>query len=247
MEEFDRYSRHILLKMIGMAGHEKIRKARVLVTGIGALGSMISILLARAGVESLRLVDKDTPEMNNLHRQILYSESDVLMGLSKAEAARANLLKTVSNVAIDAVNVEIDKNSIYQLLDDVDIVVDALDNAETRFIVNDAILDRKIPYVFGGAVETMGNVMTIIPGKTACLRCLWPDSSCSLGHARASTVGVLSSVASLIASIEVTEAFKVLVGDLDSLIQGIMVLDVWKNDYHVVPIVPASGCICSNI
>jgi adenylyltransferase/sulfurtransferase len=244
-DEFDRYSRHALLKVIGSTGNEKIRSARVLVTGIGALGSLISILLARAGVGFLRLVDKDAPEMSNLHRQILYNERDVLMGAPKTEAARANLLTMASNVEIDVVNIEINHNNIDLLLDGVDVVVDALDNSETRFIVNDAILDRKIPYIFGGAVETMGNVMTIVPGKTPCLRCLWPDPSHVLGHARASTVGVLSSVATLVASIQVTETFKVLVGDLESIIHGIMVVDIWKNQFHVVPIIPTPGCLCA--
>ncbi|MFH0959168.1 MAG: HesA/MoeB/ThiF family protein [Pseudomonadota bacterium] len=246
-DEFDRYSRHVLLKVIGSAGHEKIRSARVLVAGMGALGSLISILLARAGVGFLRLVDKDAPEMNNLHRQILYNEKDALMGIPKVEAARANLLTMASKIEIDAVNIKIDHESIDQLLDNVDIVVDALDNSETRFIVNDAILGRRIPYIFGGAVETMGNVMTIIPGETPCLRCLWPDPSHVAGHARASTVGVLSSVASLVASIQVTETFKVLVGDLENIIRGIMVVDIWKNQFHVVPIFPTPGCLCSGI
>jgi len=243
----DRYSRHILLEVVGQTGQDKIQKARVLVAGLGALGSTICILLARAGVGFLRIVDKDAPELHNLHRQILYNEIDVSLGIPKAHAARINLLSVASNVEIDAINQEIAKTNIYHLLDGIDLVVDALDNSETRFIVNDAIVDLKIPYIFGGAVETVGNVMTIIPGRTPCLRCIWPDPSSIVGHAKAATVGVLSSVASLVASVQVTEAFKVIVGDIESAIPGILVVDVWKNQFHVVPVKPSPNCDCQKI
>ncbi|MGC8602446.1 MAG: HesA/MoeB/ThiF family protein [Desulfomonilaceae bacterium] len=243
----DRYSRHTLLQVIGQAGQDKIRKSHVLVAGLGALGSTISILLARAGVGFMRIVDRDAPELHNLHRQLLYNENDVSLKMSKVAAAKVNLGLMASNVEIDAVNVTIDGSNVENLLEGVDLVVDALDNSETRFIVNDAIVSRNIPYVFGGAVETVGNVMTIIPGKTPCLRCLWPDPSNIIGHARASTVGVLSSVASLVASLQVTEAFKVLIGDVENIIPGILVVDVWKNQFHVVPVEPNPSCVCKKI
>jgi molybdopterin/thiamine biosynthesis adenylyltransferase len=243
----DRYSRHILLQMIGQTGQEKIQKASVLVAGLGALGSTICILLARAGVRFLRIVDKDAPELHNLHRQILYNEIDVFLGTPKAHAARVNLLSAASNVEIDAVDEEISKTNIYRLLDGIDLVVDALDNSETRFVVNDAIVDLKIPYIFGGAVETVGNVMTIIPGRTPCLRCIWPNPSSIVGHATAAKAGVLSSVASLVASVQVTEAFKVLVGDIENTIPGIFVFDVWKNLFHIVPVEPRPNCDCKKI
>ncbi|MFA6220886.1 MAG: HesA/MoeB/ThiF family protein [Desulfomonilaceae bacterium] len=243
----DRYSRHVLLQMIGAAGQERIRKSRILVAGLGALGSVISILLARAGVGFLRIVDRDSPELHNLSRQILYNEDDVLTGLTKAEAARKNLLAMASNVEIEAVNQEIDETNVGRLVQGIDLVMDALDNAHTRFIVNDAILRAKIPYIFGGAVETVGNVMTIIPGKSPCLRCIWPDPTSVAGHAKASTVGVLSSVASLVASVQVTEAFKVLSGDISNLIPGILVIDAWKNHFHVVPVESNPHCVCEQI
>ncbi len=243
----DRYSRHTLLRMVGQGGQDKIQKARVLVAGLGALGSTISILLARAGVGFLRIVDKDVPQLHNLHRQILYDEMDVSLGIPKVDAARMNLLSAASNVEIDAINQEMAETNIYSLLDGIDLVVDALDNSETRFVVNDAIVDLKIPYIFGGAVETVGNVMTIIPGRSPCLRCIWPDPSSIVGHARASTVGVLSSVASLVASVQVTEAFKVLVGDIENAINGILVIDIWKNQFHVVPVEPRPNCTCKKI
>ncbi|MGC8658921.1 MAG: HesA/MoeB/ThiF family protein [Desulfomonilaceae bacterium] len=239
-----RYSRHVLLDIIGQEGQKKIRNGRVLVAGLGALGSTVSILLARAGVGFLRIVDKDSPELHNLHRQTLYNEVDVSSGLSKAEAARFHLLSMASEVEIEAVNQEIREDNVSNLLDGIDLVVDALDNSETRFILNDAIVMRNIPYIFGGAVETVGNVMSIIPGRTPCLRCIWPDPSTIMGHARAATVGVLSSVASLVASIQVTEIFKLLVGDIGNTIPGILIVDVWKNQFRVVPVQPDPNCSC---
>ncbi|MDD3471870.1 MAG: HesA/MoeB/ThiF family protein [Syntrophaceae bacterium] len=240
-----RYSRHTLLGVIGKSGQSRIESSRVLITGQGALGSLISILLARAGVGFLRIVDKDSPELHNLHRQILYDESDVLEGLTKVEAARRHLFRVSSELQIEAINAEINAHNVDSLVNSVDVVIDALDNTETRYIVNDSALSHGIPFIFGGAVETAGNVMTIIPGRTPCLRCLWPDPKEVSDHQRASTVGVLSSIATTVASIQVTEAIKVIVEDFDDLIPGLMTIDVWRNHYQVVPIGRDPECACA--
>jgi molybdopterin-synthase adenylyltransferase len=216
----------------------------VLVTGLGALGSVIAILLARAGVGFLRIVDLDGPELHNLQRQILYDEADVINGLPKAEAARAHLLAANSCIEIEAVQARIGSDNVDDLVSGIDLVVDALDNTPPRYVMNDAILARGIPYVFGGAVETVGNVMSILPGRTPCLRCLWPDPEAVVHHPRASDVGVLSSVATAVAAIEVTEALKILVGDYEELISGILVLDIWRNQFHVAALEPDPKCIC---
>jgi len=242
--EISRYNRHELLRVIGREGQEKIEKSRVFVAGLGALGSVIAILLARAGVGFLRIADRDAPEMHNLHRQILYDESDVLSGIPKAEAARAHLLEANSHVEVEAVDEAITSQNIDYLVSDVDVVVDAVDNTAARYVINDAIVAHGIPYVFGGAVETVGNVMNIIPGKTPCLRCLWPDPAAVADHPRASQVGVLSSVATVVAAIEVTEALKILVGQYEELLSGLLVLDVWRNQFHVAPLQPNPSCIC---
>lgn len=242
-----RYDRHTLLNVIGESGQSRIESARVLITGQGALGSLISILLARAGVGFIRIVDRDFPEIHNLHRQILYDESDVANGLSKVEAARRHLARSASNIRIEAIDAEIGPHNIDALIDSIDVVVDAVDNTTTRYVVNDSILSRGIPYVFGGAVETAGNVMTIIPGMTPCLRCLWPDPYEVSGHQKASTVGVLSSIATLVASIQVTETIKLLVGDVANLIPGLLTIDVWRNHYQVAQLSRDPKCICARI
>lgn len=239
-----RYSRHTLLAVVGERGQERIQQARVFVAGLGALGSLIAMLLARAGVGFLRIADQDAPELHNLHRQILYDEADAASGLSKAWIAEKRLRRSASNIVIEAVEARIGPDNIGDLIRDVDVVVDALDNAEARYHVNDAILERGIPYVFGGAIETSGNVMSIIPGRTPCLRCLWPEPIAIADHPRAARVGVLSSVATTVASIQVTETLKILIGRYDDLIKGLLVFNLWKAQFRVTAVQPDPGCIC---
>ena len=242
-----RYSRHTLLRVIGEEGQKRLEKSRVFVAGLGALGSMISVLLARAGVGFLRIADHDSPEIHNLHRQILYDESDTVSGLSKAEVAGRRLRAAASNVEIEAVTALIGPSNIMELIEGVDLVVDALDNASARYVINDAILARGVPYIFGGAVETCGNVMVIIPGETPCLRCLWPDPEAVANHPRASTVGVLSSVATAVASVEVTEAIKVLVGRYEDLLKGLLVMEFWRDQFCTMPVQCDPGCACRKV
>lgn len=245
INDTSRYSRHVLLDVIGQEGQTRIQSARVLITGQGALGSLISILLSRAGIGFLRIVDKDYPETHNLHRQILYDDADVAAGFPKSLAARKHLRNCAPFVEIDAIHAEITPDNIDSMVENVDVIVDALDNTSTRYIVNDSALAHGIPYVFGGVVQTAGNVMTIIPGKSPCLRCLWPDPSQIVHHQNASSVGVLSSMATLIASIQVTETIKIIVGDTTNLIQGIMTIDAWHNHWQVVPLSRDPECVCS--
>ena len=244
---FSRYSRHALLDVIGNEGQSRIQSARVLVTGQGALGSLISMLLTRAGIGFLRIVDRDYPEVHNLHRQLLFDDADIVSGFSKAVAARNHLLKSAPFCEIDAIHTEIDSHNIDRLVDSIDVIIDAVDNTSTRYVVNDSALSHGIPYVFGGVVETAGNVMTIMPGQTPCLRCLWPEPSQVAMHQTASTVGVLSSVATLIASLQVTEAIKIIVGDVENLIPGLLTIDAWRNHWQVVHLSRDPECACSGL
>lgn len=239
-----RYSRHELLRMIGPEGQAKIRRSSVFVAGVGALGSLIAILLARAGVGFLRIADSDKPELHNLQRQILYDESDIQSGLSKAQIARERLRAANSEVEIQALTATIGEDNIEDLIQGVDVVVDALDNIRTRYVINDAILAHGIPYIFGGAIEASGNVMTIIPGKTPCLRCLWPDPEAVEEHPTAATVGVLSSAALVVAAIEVTEALKILVVRDQEVLSGLLVMDLWNNRFQTATVQPDESCVC---
>lgn len=242
--QIPRYSRHILLKRIGRKGQQKIERSRVFVAGLGALGSLISILLARAGVGFLRIADVDRPELHNLHRQILYDENHVGGDLTKAQIAGERLRAANSTVEIEAVTAAVGPENVEKLTAGVDLVVDALDNIRTRYVINDTIVTRRIPYVFGGAVETGGNVMTIFPGRTPCLRCVWPDPEAVAGHATAAQVGVLSSAAATVASLEVTEALKVLVGWEDEIPAGLLTFDVWTQAFRRTRVERDPLCIC---
>lgn len=239
-----RYSRHSLLRVIGEEGQLRIEGARVLVAGLGALGSLIATLLARAGVGFLRIVDGDCPELHNLQRQILYDEFDVSAKRPKAECAKQHLKAVNSGVEIEAVDEFINSRNVDRLVQGMDVVVDALDNIRTRYLINDAIITAGIPYVFGGAVETVGNVMPIIPGRTPCLRCLWPDPDAIDNHPRASSVGVLSAAATAIASIEVTETLKIIVGKHSCLLPGLLIMEFWDNQYQVIPVEHDPDCMC---
>lgn len=245
--ELSRYSRHTLLRVFGPEGQARLASARVLVPGVGALGATIAGLLVRAGVGFVRIIDRDAPELHNLHRQVLYTENDVTSGRSKVEAAADRLREANSEVTIEAVQTEIGPGNVDSLVDGTDLVVDGLDNMQTRYPLNDVCIERRVPYVFAGAVETAGNVMTIIPGSTPCLRCLWPDPDRVASHAKASTVGVLSSVASLIASIQVTEAIKILAGKEHECLKGLLVIDAWRQAYQVVPVERSPECVCSKV
>ncbi len=192
----------------------------------------------------LRIADQDAPELHNLHRQILYDENDVNLGLHKAVAAGRHLKEANSEIEIEVIAEAISPQNVERLTNGVDLVVDALDNIRTRYLVNDCVIATRTPYIFGGAVETVGNVMTIIPGKTPCLRCLWPDPAAVDGHPRASTVGVLSSAATCVASIQVTEALKMLAGREEEIMQGLLVMDVWRSLFHVAPVNRDPGCVC---
>ena len=241
-----RHSRHMLIGAIGWEGQRRIEASRVLVAGLGALGSLIADLLARAGVGFLRIVDLDGPELHNLHRQLLYDETDLGKGLSKAQIAEAKLRAANSEIEIDAVTAAIGPENAHALVAGVDLVVDALDNIRSRYFINDAVVELGIPYVFGGAVGTWGNVMTIIPGETPCLRCLWPDPQAVADHPVAADLGVLSSAATAIASIEVTEALKILAGKEDQRMEGLLTVDVWKPGFHVAAVAADPSCACRN-
>ncbi|MEW6350662.1 MAG: HesA/MoeB/ThiF family protein [Thermodesulfobacteriota bacterium] len=243
-EQIPRYGRQTLLRFIGEDGQTKIGKARVFVAGVGALGCLISTLLARAGVGFLRIADRDEPELHNLHRQILYDETDLGKGMSKVRIAEQKLRAANSHVTIDAVEHAVGPDNVESLCRDVDLVVDALDNITTRYLINDVIIAKGIPYVFGGAVEAVGNVMTIIPGKTPCLRCLWPDPEAVVNHPTAAQVGVLSAAAAAIASIEVAETLKLIVGAPEDCIRGLLVMDLWRSAFQIAPVQPAAGCVC---
>src|SRR5262245_9226642 len=171
----ERYSRQILFHGIGEEGQRRIAEGRVLLCGCGALGSAIADSLVRAGVGFLRIVDRDFVELSNLQRQVLFDEQDIAEQLPKAIAAFRKLAKINSNVSLDPIVADIDHRNMLALASGVDLIVDGMDNFETRFLINDAAIETRIPWIYGGCVGSHGQVMPIFPGETACLACLIGD------------------------------------------------------------------------
>ncbi|MSR60688.1 MAG: thiazole biosynthesis adenylyltransferase ThiF [Planctomycetaceae bacterium] len=223
----DRYSRQMLFAPIGEAGQRRIREGRVLLCGCGALGSAIADGLTRAGIGSLRLVDRDFVELSNLQRQVLFDEQDIAEQLPKAIAAARKLSKINSEVALDPIVADIDFTNILKFAEGVDLILDGMDNFETRFLINDAALTTKTPWVYGGCVGSHGQVLPIFPGETACLQCLIGDVPEPGMTETCDTAGVLGPAINVVAALQVTAALKLLSGRRDLLPPELTIIDVW--------------------
>ena len=227
MKSSDRYHRQTLLPQIGDAGQRRLAASRVLLVGCGALGTVIADQLVRAGVGFVRVCDRDVVELTNLQRQVLFDESDAAAGLPKAIAAAKRLGQINSAVEIDPQVVDVHGGNIERLIEGIEIVLDGTDNVETRYLVNDAAVKRGVPWVYGACVGTSGRVMGIAPGKDRpCLRCLFPDPPGAGELPTCDTAGVLGAAAGLVASLQVAEAMKILLGDR-SAASELVTIDLW--------------------
>ena len=229
MNQFDRYVRQMRYPPIGEAGQRNLQQGRALICGCGALGSVIANTLARAGVGFLRLVDRDFLEMSNLQRQVLYDEEDVAAGLPKAIAAQKKLQRINSQIEIEAVVADLDHVNIASLTGDVQIILDGTDNFETRFLLNDASLKFQIPWVYGGCIGDDGQTMTIMPGRSPCLRCLHPEPPPPGATPTCDSAGILAPIINVIASIQANEAIKILSGNVQAVNPTLMVYELWDN------------------
>jgi molybdopterin-synthase adenylyltransferase len=239
-----RYARQMRFAPIGVAGQQKLLASRVLVVGCGALGSVIANTLARAGVGSLRLVDRDFLELNNLQRQVLYDEDDVAAGLPKAIAAKNRLAKINSTIEIDAVVADVDHTNIERLLEGVDCLVDGTDNFETRFLLNDAAVKLGIAWVYGGCLGAEGQTLTILPGQTPCLRCLMPEPPPPGTTPTCDSAGILATIIGVIASCEANEALKILGGHREATSRTWNVFDLWDNTVRQIKLDSARSPDC---
>jgi molybdopterin/thiamine biosynthesis adenylyltransferase len=231
LENEDRYSRQVRFTPIGVEGQKKIGAARVALIGAGALGTVSAELLVRAGIGFLRIIDRDFVELSNLQRQALYDEDDVRQNLPKATAAAAKLRRINSTVQIESVVDDVNPSTVEDYIKDVDLVLDALDNFETRFVINDACAKHSRTWIYSAAVGSYGLVMPIVPGKTPCLRCMIGSLPAPGTSPTCETAGVIGSITHIIASIQVAEAFKQIVGE-QSAGSGLTTYDVWENRFH---------------
>jgi adenylyltransferase/sulfurtransferase len=203
----------------------------VVVVGCGANGTVISNHLARAGVGRLTVVDRDFVELNNLQRQLLFDEQDLAQNLPKAAAAERKLRAINSDIDIKGIVADVNAENIESLISRATLVMDGTDNFETRYILNDACIKHGIPWIYTGAVASYGMSQTILPGQTACLRCLFPDVPPPGTSATCDTAGVIGPLVSAVASISATEAIKLIVGQ-GELNRGIIHFDVWYNTFE---------------
>jgi molybdopterin-synthase adenylyltransferase len=233
------YSRQTIIREIGASGQDKLRKARVAVIGVGGLGSVSSLYLTLAGVGYIRVIDQDTIEAHNLHRQILYTIDD--LHYPKAEAAAKRLSKQNPLVQIEAASENVNASNVEELLSGVDAVVDGLDNMQTRHIVNRACVKLHIPYVFGAAIALEGNVSVFNPPQTGCLECLMPSASGTSG-ATCNTLGIIGATTGVIGSIQALETIKLLTGAGQTLQGKLMVCDFRDMDFTTIPITENPHC-----
>jgi molybdopterin-synthase adenylyltransferase len=227
----ERFSRQIAFPGIGEAGQLRLLDARVAVAGCGALGSFQAGALARAGVGFLRIIDRDYVELSNLQRQWLFDESDAEQGLPKAVAAACKIAAINRDTRVDPMVADLTASNVGDLFDDVDLILDGTDNFETRYLINDYAVDRGRPWIYGAAVGSYGITMPVVPAQTACLRCVYPDPPAGV-QATCETAGVLGSITALIASLQVSEALKILCGVKPS--RKITTVDVWTGEIRQV-------------
>jgi len=240
-DALNRYSRQTIFEKIGAQGQEKLWAAKVVVLGIGALGTVIANNLCRAGVGHMRLVDCDCVEISNLQRQVLFDEDEAAAQRPKAQAACNHLARVNSRAKLEPVIAHVDSSNIEDILKGADVVLDGSDNMELRFLVNEACHKLKIPWVHGGVLGASGNCMTILPGKGPCFRCLMPDTPPAGSYPTCATAGVLNMASGIVASLESAEAVKIITGSAQ-VNRGIFVLDVWNNSAEYLNLSPNPDC-----
>jgi len=237
----DRYSRQILFSGIGEEGQRRLGNSCVVIIGCGALGTIIATSLVRAGVGKVRIIDRDFIEYHNLQRQVLFDEDDIRNGLPKAIAAERHLRKVNSSVEVEGIVADVNFTNVERLITGADVILDGLDNFETRLLINDVSLKHKIPWVYGGAISSSGMTMNIIPGETACFRCLYPTAPAPGVVPTCETAGVIGPAPFIIGSLQTAEAMKILVGAKE-INRQLICIDVWTGSFDRLEIIPRHDC-----
>jgi adenylyltransferase/sulfurtransferase len=238
-EDMQRYSRQIMLEEIGFTGMEKLRNAHVSVIGVGGIGNPVITQLTAMGIGKLKIVDRDVIEISNLHRQHLYTDEDI--GKVKVEAALERLRKINPQVEIEAVPTSVTIYTAEDLVKGSDIVIDALDSIEARYALNDACIKQNIPFIYAGALGMLGSVCTILPNKTACLRCMFPELK-EDEMPTCSTEGVHPSILYLVSGIQVSEAVKLITGQQPTLANTLLYVDLTNLSFEKIQMLRYEDC-----
>ena len=240
----DRYSRQILFSGIGREGQSRLAQSRILIIGCGALGTAQAESLARAGIGTLRIVDRDFIEFSNLQRQTMFTESDAVERLPKVVAAANHLREINSDIVLEPEIADVNYSNIERLILDCDLVIDGTDNFATRYLINDACVKHGVNWIYGAAVGSYGVTMTIRPEQTPCLRCIFPEAPPAASAPTCDTAGVIMPIINIIAAMQVTEALKMLTGQIDTLHHSLMQFDVWRNESRRISVgEPAAKCM----
>lgn len=241
-EQRARYERQLLFRPIAEAGQERLGCASVLIVGVGAIGCIAADILARAGVGTLRLVDHDTVDLSNLQRQLLYNEQDVASGRPKAEIAAEKLRQANSDITLIHYVERFTAENGPRLLEGADLVIDAVDNFQAKFALNDACLAAGIPMIYGAVSGGFGMTMPVIPGQTACLCCLYCEEPDAGSSETAATAGVVAPIVLTIASFQCAQALKWLTGAHDEIITEVVQIDVWDGEFALLPAPRRADC-----
>ncbi len=237
----DRYSRPTIFPGIGEKGQARLLGSSAVIIGCGALGCNIATFLVRAGVGKIKIIDRDFIEYHNLHRQVLFDEDDIKARLPKAIAAERHLRKVNSSIEIEGIVADVNYTNIEGFCRGADVILDGLDNLETRFLINDVALKHKIPWVYGAAIASSGMTMTIIPDETPCFRCIFPVLPEPGTIPTCETAGVVGTAPAVIGSLQATEALKILIGS-EEVNRILIIVDVWKVTLDRVNIKPRKDC-----
>jgi molybdopterin-synthase adenylyltransferase len=240
----ERYSRQILFRGIGAEGQRRLAAGRVAIVGCGATGSALASLLGRAGVGTLRIIDRDYVEASNLQRQSLFEEKDAAESLPKAVAAERKIAAFNSEIVVESRVADMVPGNINALLEGMDVILDGTDNFETRYLINDYAVKNFLPWIYAAAVGSYGVTLNVLPGKTACLACIFPDTPLGMIET-CETSGILNTAVNLVASIAATEAVKLLVGGKagERVRKTLWSFDVWKNEQaEIAAAHPRAGC-----
>lgn len=245
MEEPGRYSRQTIFPGIGPEGQRRLGEGLAVVVGCGALGTGIASALVRAGVGRVRIIDRDFIEYHNLQRQLLYTERDIEENLPKATAAERHLREANSSVEVEGVVADFSSTNAEKLVSDADVIVDGLDNFETRFLINDVSLKLRIPWVYGGAIGSSGMTATFLADQRPCFRCV-VGSPPPGGGMTCDTAGVVNATPWIIGSLEAAEALKILIRDerIAPVSRDLVVLDVWQRSFQTLPLDSFTGADC---
>jgi molybdopterin/thiamine biosynthesis adenylyltransferase len=240
----ERYSRQVLFPPVGEQGQAKLTQSRVAIVGMGALGTVLANHMVRAGVGFVRLIDRDFVEASNLQRQMLYDEADAGASQPKAVAAAKRLQQANSSVTLEPVVTDLNSANAEALLTDVELILDGTDNFSVRFLINDVSLKHGIPWIYGGAVSSRGVSMTVVPGITPCLRCLFGQAPAQGTTETCDTAGVIGPIIHTVASHQATEAFKLLLGAHEQLNRKMVHWDLWYNQHSAVDVSKARKSDC---